>query len=78
MKSILDPTFAYRPSYDTDLRRTFERARRGLQTSAAAPAAAPSGAGTLRLCSSKPTSSSSAPAAPASTPRWLRRVPAPA
>ena len=26
-KSILDPTFRYRPSYATDVRETFERAR---------------------------------------------------
>lgn len=29
-KSILDPTFCYRPSHATDLRDTFERARREL------------------------------------------------
>ena len=28
MKRILDPAFRYRPSYDTDVRATFERARR--------------------------------------------------
>lgn len=28
MKRILDPAFQYRPSYDTDVRATFERARR--------------------------------------------------
>lgn len=28
MKSILDPTFRYSPSFDTDLRRTFARIRR--------------------------------------------------
>ncbi|HSU75663.1 MAG TPA: hypothetical protein VLI89_01245 [Burkholderiales bacterium] len=28
MKRILDPAFHYRPSYDTDVRATFERARR--------------------------------------------------
>ena len=28
MKRILDPEFRYRPSYDTDVRATFERARR--------------------------------------------------
>ena len=30
MKSILDPTFRYRPSHATDLRETFERVRREL------------------------------------------------
>ncbi len=29
-KSILDPTFRYRPSHATDLRETFERVRREL------------------------------------------------
>jgi hypothetical protein len=28
MKRILDPEFRYRPSYATDVRETFERARR--------------------------------------------------
>ena len=28
MKRILDPEFRYRPSYDTDVRATFERVRR--------------------------------------------------
>jgi hypothetical protein len=27
-KSILDPTFRYRPSHSTDVRETFERVRR--------------------------------------------------
>ena len=27
MKSILDPTFRYRPSHATDIRKTFERVR---------------------------------------------------
>lgn len=26
-KSILDPSFRYRPSHDTDVRKTFERVR---------------------------------------------------
>jgi hypothetical protein len=28
MKHILDSSFRYRPSFDTDVRRTFEKARR--------------------------------------------------
>ena len=28
MKSILDPSFRYTPSHATDVRKTFERARR--------------------------------------------------
>ena len=28
MKSILDPSFRYNPSFNTDLKRTFERIRR--------------------------------------------------
>jgi hypothetical protein len=28
MKHILDSAFRYRPSFDTDVRRTFERVRR--------------------------------------------------
>lgn len=30
MKRILDPTFRYVPSFETDVRKTFERARREL------------------------------------------------
>jgi hypothetical protein len=30
MKSILDPTFRYRPSHATDVRKTFERVREEL------------------------------------------------
>jgi hypothetical protein len=35
MKSILDPSFRYRPSHDTDVRRTFERIREELKRAAA-------------------------------------------
>lgn len=31
MKHILDSEFRYRPSFDTDVRKTFEKARRQLQ-----------------------------------------------
>ena len=34
MKRILDPSFRYRPSFATDLRKTFERVRRELQAGA--------------------------------------------
>lgn len=34
MKRILDPAFRYRPSFDTDVRRTFERIRREQSASA--------------------------------------------
>jgi hypothetical protein len=30
MKSLLDPTFRYRPSHATDIRKTFERVREEL------------------------------------------------
>ena len=32
MKHILDSAFRYRPSFDTDVRRTFERVRRSQQS----------------------------------------------
>jgi hypothetical protein len=32
MKSILDPSFQYTPSHQTDVRKTFEHARRGQET----------------------------------------------
>ena len=31
MKHILDASFQYRPSFDTDVRKTFEKARRQQQ-----------------------------------------------
>ena len=31
MKSVFDPSFKYRPSIETDVRKTFERIRRELQ-----------------------------------------------
>ncbi len=34
MKSILDPTFRYVPSVETDLRKTFARVRRELRSGA--------------------------------------------
>jgi hypothetical protein len=30
-KTILDPAFRYRPSHDTDIRKTFERVREELR-----------------------------------------------
>lgn len=35
MKSILDPSFQYRPSHNTDIRKTFERIREELKRAAA-------------------------------------------
>jgi uncharacterized FlaG/YvyC family protein len=32
MKHILDSSFRYKPSFDTDVRKTFERVRRQQQT----------------------------------------------
>ena len=32
MKHILDSTFRYKPSFDTDVRKTFEKVRRQQQT----------------------------------------------
>jgi hypothetical protein len=36
MKSILDPTFKYYPSIDTDLRRTFQRIREEMRQASSA------------------------------------------
>jgi len=35
-KSILHPSFRYRPSHDTDIRKTFERVREELKRAATA------------------------------------------
>jgi hypothetical protein len=42
MRSILDPSFRYTPSFDTNLRKTFARLRRDnrLEAEKAAPATA--------------------------------------
>jgi len=42
MKSILNPTFRYTASFDTDLRRTFARIRREHRKSAQRSVRAPS------------------------------------
>ena len=34
MKHILDSSFRYKPSFDTDVRKTFERVRKQQQTQA--------------------------------------------
>jgi hypothetical protein len=38
MKHILDSTFRYKPSFDTDVRKTFERVRKQQQPKAKDPA----------------------------------------
>ena len=37
MKSILDPSFRYVPSHATDVRKTFERARREVEATSRRP-----------------------------------------
>ena len=37
MKHILDSSFRYKPSFDTDVRKTFERIRKQQQTQAREP-----------------------------------------
>jgi hypothetical protein len=37
MKHILDSSFRYKPSFDTDVRKTFERVRRQQQPKAKEP-----------------------------------------
>ena len=51
MKSILDPTFRYVPSVETDLRKTFARVRRELRSGAAprGPAETPTAPNVLSL-----------------------------
>ena len=44
MKSILDPTFRYTKSVETDLRKTFARIRRELRGKPQEPSAAGNGA----------------------------------
>jgi len=41
MKTILDPTFKYKPSFATDIRKTFEKARRAHKPASVKPADRP-------------------------------------
>jgi hypothetical protein len=47
MKSILDPTFRYTPSVETDVRRTFARIRRELRAQSEKAAAEVPGRGNV-------------------------------
>jgi len=47
MKSILDPTFHYVPSTQTDLRKTFSRVRREMARAKPAQASAQPGPGRI-------------------------------
>ena len=60
MKHILDSEFRYRPSFDTDVRKTFERVRRQQQARAQdeAKANAPARVKVLQLEQVKKASSS--------------------
>jgi hypothetical protein len=54
MKTILDPSFRYKASYDTDIRKTFKRIRREREAQQAATAPAQHAAeNVLRLDSRK-------------------------
>ncbi len=55
MKSILDPTFRYTPSVETDVRETFARIRRELRAQGAKAAVdAPSRTNVLALSRREP------------------------
>jgi len=56
MKGIFDPSFRYTPSFATDVRRTFERIRRGQapQGDGTAPGSQPAGKKVLPLTIRKP------------------------
>jgi hypothetical protein len=49
MKSILDPTFHYVPSVETDLKKTFSRIRREMEKAKAQKQAAMSASGATRV-----------------------------
>lgn len=53
MKRIFDPSFRYTPSYGTDVRKTFERIRRELQSQEPAAANKEAAQNVLRLESRK-------------------------
>ena len=55
MKRILDPAFRYVPSFETDVRKTFERARREQQEARERPAPDPR---VLKLAAPKPAGQS--------------------
>jgi hypothetical protein len=60
MKHILDSNFRYKPSFDTDVRKTFERVRRQQQAQArdAAKGSSPARVKVLQLEQVKKASSS--------------------
>jgi hypothetical protein len=47
VKSILDPTFRYTPSFSTDIRKTFARARRESRKAEIPPVPQKTGHGTV-------------------------------
>jgi hypothetical protein len=49
MKSILDPTFRYTPSVQTDIRKTFARVRREQRVGGRGPAAESSASNVLPI-----------------------------
>ena len=49
MKSILDPTFRYVPSVETDLRKTFARVRREMRGNTPRSVEAPSATNVLPI-----------------------------
>jgi hypothetical protein len=51
MKSILDPTFRYYPSVDTDLRRTFQRIREEMRQASIARSERPHSAAPRKIAS---------------------------
>jgi len=57
MKNILDPSFRYTPSHETDLRKTFERVRREQAKSARAEARPPDLAAPIKVVRLKPRQS---------------------
>jgi hypothetical protein len=58
MKHILDSSFRYKPSFDTDVRKTFERVRRQQQAQSQAKATPEARVKVLQLEQIKKASSS--------------------
>ena len=55
MKSVFDPSFKYRPSVDTDVRKTFERIRRELQAQRNRDASAANSDGEVKIIQLEPS-----------------------
>lgn len=61
MKSVFDPSFKYRPSIETDVRKTFERIRRELQAQRNREVPAANSDGEVKIIQLEPSKKGTSP-----------------